>query len=233
MKQTKKILFPIAILLVFSLACSAVSSLIATPTPVPTFTPVPTNTPEPSDVLFEEAEFDSSGCFVFSSDQDVERFSEGGAYHMKINTPKYIAWSVCDTVPITGDFIFEADVTTVDGPLGNAAGLIFRYNVSTDEFYNFAVGADGYYVFTKDGYNYTEPVFLADWNTSPSIAQGKTTNHLKLEVIGGNFKFYVNDTKLGETSDSSLGDGYIGFFASAFDEGNVHVSFDNVRVTVP
>ncbi|MBL8079445.1 MAG: hypothetical protein JNM55_15880 [Anaerolineales bacterium] len=216
------------------LACSSVSSLIATPTPLPTFTPIPTNTPVPSASVFEETEFTRASCFGGdSSDEDVERFSEGGQFHMTVKTPNLLAWTICDADPIQGDYILEADVTTVDGPDNNAAGLIFNYNDNTKEFYNFAIGADGYYVMTKDGLNYTEPTFLVEWNTSSAIQTGKSTNHIKLEVIGSTFKYYVNDTLVGEVSDSSLTNGQVGFLVGTFDDANVHISFDNVKISKP
>jgi len=220
-----------------TLACSAVSNFIATPTPLPTFTPIPTNTPIPTPVsesLIEETEFTRDGCFGGdSSDEDVERFAEDGQFHMTVKTPNLLAWTICDEDPVEGDFVLEADITTVGGPDNNVAGLIFNYNDVSKEFYNFSIGADGYYVLTKDGLNYTEPTFLVEWDTSSAINTGKTTNHLKVEVIGSNFKYYINDTLIGEISDVSLGAGQIGFIAGTFDDGNVHVSFDNVKVSRP
>lgn len=220
-----------------TLACASVSSLIATPTPLPTLTPVPTNTPVPTPTsasFFEETEFTRAGCFGGdSTDDDVERFAEGGQFHMTVKTPNVIAWTICDKDIIKGDFILEADVTMVNGPDNNVFGLIFNYSESSKEFYNFSIGADGYYVLTKDGLNYTEPIFLVEWDTSSAINLGKNTNRLKLEVVGNNFKYYINDTLIGEVSDSSLGSGYIGFITGTFDEGNVHVSFDNVKVSKP
>lgn len=234
MRNHKLFTVALVMLVVSTLACASINNIISTPTPVPTFTPIPTNTPVPSASLFEETEFTRASCFGADSiDDDVERFSEGGQFHMKVITSNLIAWTICDQDPIEGDFVLEADVTTVDGPDNNAAGLVFNYNDLTKEFYSFSIGADGYYVFTKDGLNYTEPTFLVEWSTSPVINQGKTTNHLKLEVVDTNFKYYINDTLIGEVSDPSLGSGQIGFFAGTLDDGNIHVAFDNVKISRP
>lgn len=239
MKNKNIISISLVALALGTLACSAISNLVATPTPLPTFTPIPTNTPVPtptpaSTSFFEETEFTRASCFGGDSiDEDVERFTENGQFHMNVKTANLLAWTICDEDPIQGDFILEADVTTVDGPENNVAGLIFNYNNDTKEFYNFSIGADGYYVFTKDGLNYTEPTFLVEWNTSSAITLGKSTNHLKLEVTGSNFKYYVNNTLIGEISDASLGSGHVGFIAGTFDDANVHVSFDNVKVSKP
>ncbi len=239
MKNNKVFKLSLIVLAVGMLACSAVSNLMATPTPLPTFTPLPTktplptNTPEPGSGLFEETEFVRGGCLGTSSDSDVERFAEEEQFHMQVNTSNLIAWAICDEDATVGDFTLEADVTTVGGPDNNVAGLIFRYNDDTNEFYNFSIGADGYYMLTKDGYDYTDPVFLVEWNTSSVITQGKNTNHLKVEVVGDTFKYYINDTLIGEVSDSSLSAGQVGFIVGTFDDANVHIAFDNLKVSQP
>jgi hypothetical protein len=239
MKNNKAFKLSLIVLAASTLACSAVSNLMATPTPVPTLTPVPTKTPLPTNTaqpgsgLFEETEFVRGGCLGTSSDEDVERFAEEGQFHMQVHTPNLIAWTICDEDAPIGDFTLEVDVTTVGGPDNNVAGLIFRYNEDTNEFYNFSIGADGYYVLTRDGYDYTDPIFLVEWNTSSAITQGKNTNHLKLEVVGDTFKYYVNDTLIGEVSDSSLEAGQVGVIVGTFDGGEVHISFDNLKVSQP
>ncbi len=232
MKNTRAILFPAIILTASMLACSALSNFVSTPTPMPTPTLLPSPTPIPDAALFEETEFDRASCFEAGGTEDVERFVEGGQFHMKINSPNLIAWTVCDNKPFS-DFVLEADATHVEGPDANAFGLIFRFNQSTDEFYNFSIGADGYYVLTLDGLNYTEPQFIIEWNTSPEITLGKETNHLKVVVVGDKIEYFVNDELVGEAFDATLVSGDVGFFVSSFDEGGVHVSFDNLKVSEP
>ncbi len=238
MKSNRAFLFVVILLALGTLACSAVSSFIATPTPVPTSTPLPTPTPLPSPTpvpsaaLFEETEFDRASCFPTNSSDDVERYSENGEFHMVVKTPNIIAWSVCEGNPFD-DFIFEADATTLEGPEDNAFGVVFRYNDSTDEFYNFSISADGYYVLTLDGYNYEQPQFLVDWNTSSAINTGNETNHIKVVVVGDKIEYYVNDQLLGEVTDPNLDTGNVGFFASSFDAGGVHIKFDNLTISKP
>lgn len=235
MKKQSAILIPAIVLMASMLACSTISNFLATPTPVPTSTPIPTATPTASPFLLNEADFDSGSCFQsdgVSPSSDVERFSQNGQFHMRINVPNIIAWTVCENKEFK-DFILEADVTKIEGPDNNAFGLIFRFNPDTDEFYNFSIGADGYYVLTEDGLNYKDPKFLVDWDTSPVIKTSASTNHLKLIVIGNKIEYYVNDTLLGSINDSSLAAGDIGIFASTFDVKGVHVSFDNIKVSQP
>jgi len=86
---------------------------------------------------------------------------------------------------------------------------------------------------TLDGLNKKEPQFIVDWATSPVIVTGKATNHLKVVVVGTRIEYFVNNQSFGEAVDSKLTTGDIGFFAGSFDEGGVHVSFDNVKITRP
>ncbi len=235
MKSNKPLLFAVILLALGTLACSAVSSFVATPTPVPTFTPVPTSTPLPSPTpssLFEESVFDRASCFATNKTDDVERYVENEEFHMLVKTPSIIAWTVCEG-EVLSDFVLDVDATTVGGPENNAFGVVFRYNEGTDEFYNFSISADGYYVMTLDGFNYEEPQFIVDWNTSSAIKTGYQTNHLKVVAIGDTIEFYVNDQLLGEASNSALNSGSFGFFISSFDEGDVHVKFDNLTVSRP
>src|SRR5882757_3691153 len=121
MKNKKVFSISLIALAASMLACSAVSNLMATPTPVPTFTPRPTNTPAATNTpeaglsLFEESEFLRGGCFSTTSAENVKRYEQDGQFHMEVNTPNLIAWTICDQDPIEGDFVFEGDVTTVSG----------------------------------------------------------------------------------------------------------------------
>ncbi|MCC6260483.1 MAG: hypothetical protein IT311_06435 [Anaerolineales bacterium] len=241
--KNKPILF-ITLLVLATLACSAVSNILATPTPLPTNTPVPTNTPIPTSTpppsptlaasLFEETEFSETGCFGGESEgENVNYIPKDGQFQLEIKTPSWIAWNYCNTYLTPNDFIYEGDVTTLGGPDENALGLIFNYSDTSKEFYGFVISANGRYAFIKDSVNYTETKYLADWQSSSAIQLGNATNHLKIEAHGASFKYYVNGTALGEISNSDLGHGRIGFVASTFGQGGVQTAFDNLKVTAP
>jgi hypothetical protein len=95
------------------------------------------------------------------------------------------------------------------------------------------VSGDGFYAFTVDGANHTDPEFLAEWAESSAIRQGAQTNRLKVSAVGPGMKFYVNDQLLGEVQDSRFTTGTVGFLVGTIDEGNVTVSFDNLRISEP
>lgn len=239
MKNFKVISFSM-LLLATMLACSAVSGLVATPTPAPTNTPLPTSTPlptltplpspTPDLILFEDTEFTNS-CSTENT-KDVERFTENGQFNMRVIPPSFVGWAECTKVEFT-DFILEADATQVGGPDNNIYGLLFRYGLDAKEFYTFAISGDGYYVFAIDGPDRTEPQLIAEWTKSPAINLGAQTNHLKVIAVGDNIKYYVNDQLLGESQDGTLDAGTVGFFVGSIDEGDVQISFDNLKVSKP
>src|SRR5688500_5917323 len=198
MKNPRTIVLPAMILMAGMLACSAVSNLIATPTPIPTSTPLPTPTPVPGETVLHETEFADSSCFETGGDSEVERYVEDGQFHMKVKTPNLIAWTLCDDLELSSDLILEMDATQVEGPENNVFGLIFRYDLASDEFYNFSIGSDGYYVLTLDGLNLSEPQYIVDWDTSSAIAPGSATNHLKVVVVGDSIEYFVNDQLIGQ-----------------------------------
>ncbi len=233
MKHSRTISFSLLIL-VTMLACSAVSNLMATPTPVPTFTPVPTSTslpsPTPDPVLFEDSEFTNS-CNTDST-SDVERFVENGQFNMLVKSSKYIGWTECTKVEFA-DVIIEVDATQVAGPNINMYGVIFRYGLENDEFYVFAISGDGFYTLAIDGVDHTEPEIMVDWTEASAINRGQRMNRIKVVAIGGNIEYYVNDQFLGEMQNERLASGTVGFFAGSVEEGGVQISFDNLKISRP
>ncbi len=217
MKNTKPY-FLSAFFLVFSLACATVSNL---------FNP---SQPESAVVLFEDSDFLDS-CDQDSS-AEVERFVENGRFMMRVISPSYVGWTECVEVEYD-DFVMEVDASQVGGPDNNAYGVILRYGLEADEFYAFIISGDGYYAFTVDGAQRSEPEFLSEWAPSSAIRQGFQTNRLKVVAVGSNFKYYVNDQLLGETQDSRFTKGTVGFFAGSIGEGNVQIAFDNLKITKP
>jgi hypothetical protein len=63
----------------------------------------------------------------------------------------------------------------------------------------------------------------------PAIKYYPDWNTVKVVASGSNFKFYVNDTYVGEINDISFASGYVGFYAKNMD---VLFEIDNVRLDV-
>lgn len=147
---------------------------------------------------------------------------------MRVKTPKYFTGVPCNLRSF-GDFVFELDATQVDGPDNNAYGIVFRFNGNA--YYVFVISGDGqYYAEYSDGTNDTT---LLPWTQVPDIKQGKQTNHLKVIAIGDRIELYVNGALVGVTRNNQIASGQIGLVAVSFDQANVQIAFDNIKVTEP
>lgn len=234
MKRSKLTLFSITALMTAMLACSAVSNLLSTPTPLPTSTPRATSTPAATataqGVLFEESTFDASSCLPTFTTDEINRRAENGAYFIDILVPGYIGWTYCEDKVFT-DFVMEADIAQVSGPNDSEYGVVFRYDDTLKEFYAFNISSDGYYSFTIDGTNFTEATYLIKWAKTDTVKQGLASNHVKVVATGGKFQFYVNDQLVAEAEDSTHAAGWVGFVAFTPKDGPAaSFSFDNLVI---
>jgi hypothetical protein len=193
--------------------------------PQPTSTPFPSPTPAMS-VLPYSVDFSSptSGWESYS-DQDVTRAYEEGQYHITVVRDGLTVWE--DPGKSFDDLVLEVEATQVEGPDDNQYGVLVRY-VDSDNFYCFGISGDGYYRVEKLVND--EWVTLVNSSRSDAIRRGQATNVIRVEAEGNTFTFFVNGTRLASFTDGTFRLGDIGLFAAAYDEGNVHISFDNLSV---
>jgi hypothetical protein len=134
MKQSKIFLFSITALLAFSLACSAVSSFIATPTPVSTSTPLPSPTPEPSTALFKDNFSSTSTGWGTGTDAESSVEYVDGGLQFKVFSDLFVTWSGPDQVKYSDVHI---DVTVKNNSTDELAlfGIICHEQESQDFYY--------------------------------------------------------------------------------------------------
>ncbi|MCP4707886.1 MAG: hypothetical protein GY869_04610, partial [Planctomycetes bacterium] len=71
---------------------------------------------------------------------------------------------------------------------------------------------------------------IISWQESEVIRQGNDRNTLRVEAIGPNFSFYINDELVDAAIDSEFSQGDIGLMAGAYEQAGVHIAFDNLQV---
>jgi len=131
------------------------------------------------------------------------------------------------------DFILEVDVRQLRGDLGNSLGVLFRMQ-DPGQFYRFEVTGDGLYMVERRNADGTWTRFVEDWTETEAINQGRNvTNRLKVEAIGRNFSFYINDVLVQQASDNLYSEGAIALDAGTFVQGDTQAAFDNVVVRRP
>jgi hypothetical protein len=176
-------------------------------------------------LLYADDFSDPDSGWEQESGKDVHIEYKDGQYHIIVSAENMMGLGGPDKK--FSDFTIEVDTTQIDGLDDNQYGVILRY-VDIDNFYAFKISGDGQYSFTKSEGEWQT---LIKWTKSKTIRRGLSTNHIRVTCQGDKFIFYVNGEKVAEHRDDSFTEGDIGLFAGRYeDEGDVHVSFDNLKV---
>lgn len=102
-------------------------------------------------------------------------------------------------------------------------------DISNGDGYLFLIqGGGSYGIFRARGRDLTP---LVNWQTSEAVNVGPNTNHLRAVCMGDYLAFYVNDTLVADTTDSTYQRGQVGLAASAANRIGALIEFDNLTVT--
>ena len=196
--------------------------VVVTATPEP-----PTATPVPRVVFAEDFESPDPG-WDLSGDETAERFFDEGRLHMRVNAAMTMIWSTNSELQSLDDFDLEVDASQMGGPDGNEYGIMFRFQ-DAENYYLFAISGNGYFdlfcLIEGQAYN------VVNWTEVPSVKQGLSTNHLRLVADGPQISMYVNGELLAIVPDNTFRRGDIALVAGTFEEGDVEIAFDNLKVT--
>lgn len=182
-------------------------------------------------ILFRDS-FDNprSGWGEDQRDQ-FERGYQNGEYVIELRAPNWFAWAH-PRAQFT-DVSVEVDAYLASGAPDGHFGVLCRY-VDADNFYYFAVGADGYYAIFKRAAGDVR-ILTGDGSgmlPSPAVRAG-ARNHVRAVCQGDSLSLYVNGEIVATVSDDTLTRGYVGLGAGSGPGGNTLVKFDDFLVTVP
>ena len=179
-------------------------------------------------ILYQESFADNtSGWDRVLNDGGIMDYDSGG-YRILVRGEKMNFWS---TPPGNfGDVRIEVDVTRLNGPEENRAGLMCRYQ--NGNYYFFIISNDGFYAIGK--FTGGQAVLVGQESMVASDAvQAEGVNHLRADCIGNTLTLYVNDTQVASTQDADFATGGIGVLAGSFAEPGVDVLFQNFVVLQP
>ena len=215
MKLTRKTL------LLFSFIFLLTSCLPAQPTE-------PIQIGKSGDVLYQENFADNtSGWDRVLNDGGIMDYDSGG-YRILVRQPKMNFWST--PTGNFGDVRVEADVTKLNGPDENRAGLMCRYQ--NGNYYFFIISNDGFYAIGK--FTNGQAVLVGQESMVPNeFIQADGINHLRADCIGNALTFYVNFNQVASTLDADFSTGGVGLLAGSFNEPGVDVLFQNFVVMQP
>jgi hypothetical protein len=165
-----------------------------------------------------------SGWNTFN-DANASKFYKDGKYHIKVKNGGLSYWSFAGKD--YQDFVLEVNTTQEVGPDDNDYGVVFRY-ASPGNYSLFLISGDGFYGYAKlEDNQWKVPV---KWTRSDAVKQGNSSNLLKLAALGEDLALYANGVKLADFKDSNPRSGDLGFWVEAFQEGNVGIAFDDLKV---
>ena len=208
---------PLIVILAISLALLSSCASLASKPPAPSGT-----------ILFQD-DFATnvSGWDRLATDGGIMDYDSGG-FRILIRQPNMNFWST--PRQNFGDVRVEADVTRLDGPEENRAGLICRYQAG--DYYFFIVSNDGYYGIGK--FIGGQTLLLGQSAMQPSeFIQKDAMNHIRADCIGDTLTLYVNFNQVASAQDSDFATGDVGVLAGAFTQPGVDVLFQNFVVMQP
>jgi hypothetical protein len=184
-------------------------------------------------VLYEDS-FDNpkSGWGEDDRDEFERGYDRDEAYYFELYEPNWFAWATPGTRHT--DVRVQVDARVISEVQDAHYGVICRY-VDVDNFYYFAVSADGYYgIFRREDGDID--VLSGDGSGmmfSPTIKTGEQVNRIVAICQGSDLKLYANGGLLASVTDDTHTKGDVGLGAGRGTEGRVRVHFDGFVVTAP
>ncbi len=182
----------------------------------------------PGDVLYHDEFADNtSGWDRIANDGGIMDYDSGG-YRILVRQPGLNFWSTPEKN--FGDMRVEADVTKLNGPDENRAGLMCRYR--NGDYYFFIISNDGFYAIGK--FIGAQTLLLGQEQMQASdLILPSSMNHLRADCIGNTLTFYINFNQVASVQDSDFSTGDAGVLAGAFTQPGVDVLFQNFVVIQP
>jgi hypothetical protein len=165
-----------------------------------------------------------------------ERFERGyerGEYFIQLYEPNWFAWA--HPGKQFDDVSVEVDVYLNSGSHDSHFGVFCRH-VDLDNFYYFAISADGYYAIFRRVDGGVLEVLTGDGSGmtySPAIRTDRQTNRVLAVCQADELALHVNGELLEMVIDDTYTSGDVGIGAGTGAQGDVRVQFDNFLVTKP
>ncbi|MGI6741614.1 MAG: hypothetical protein ACOX7C_09140 [Brevefilum sp.] len=152
---------------------------------------------------------------------------EDGGFRLMTSVPNYQFWSVPGLN--FKDVQVYVQAQKIGGPDNNLFGVICRYQ-NPENFYAFLIGSDGYYGIFKMEKGQLGLIDQAHMSFDQAIHRGEATNELMAICEGDRLALLVNDHRLLQVQDDTLGFGDVGLLAGSLTSGGIDVLFDNLIV---
>ncbi|HEX9333666.1 MAG TPA: hypothetical protein VF896_17370 [Anaerolineales bacterium] len=247
MKSNNKVFLAVTCLALAALSCQAVTNLTGggdipgAPTSAPVDTDVPdvpngteapaTEAPQQGDVLLQDDFSSSKWGTGTDKDSSIEYANE--ALQVILFTKNYFVWST----PNDQDYQnIHAEVTVTNNNTDptTAFGIICHQQVTTNDFYYFAITPAGQYAIAK-AVTGQKDVFLTnnnEWQYSDLVKANAPSYRIGADCGTGALTLYVDGQKVDSVSDSTYTTGGVALFTwSGEDVASANVTFDDFLLT--
>ena len=197
-----------------------------TPTYTPSLTPTATKTRTPTITLTSTVmgQIFLDNFSDRNSGWNRDSYSDG-RLRLIADEASILTWNLAGID--VSDISIEVDANFNEGSPDGGIGLICRY-VDHDNFYLFRIDSFGEYTVSKmidDSWT-----TLVDWKKSNAIDIDDGNNHLRLDCVGNEFHFFVNNVLLVSIQDEDFDKGDVGLSVSSFETPGVEIFFDNFSI---
>jgi hypothetical protein len=224
MKRNNQIIFAIFVLVLATLACSAVTGGGSDPTGA-------TSTPSPVVILSDDF---SSAQWGTGTDTDSSVEYANSALQMIVYTKNYFVWST----PNDQDYQnvhMEVTINNNGTDPTTAFGIMCNQQTGADSsFYYVAMTPAGEYAIAKATQGESD-VFLTNndqWANSDLIAEEAASYRVGADCGNGTLILYVDGQQIASVSDASYVNGGVALFTwSGEESANTNVSFDDFLMT--
>jgi hypothetical protein len=177
--------------------------------------------------VFSDDFSDDDSGLPEDEDDNRELVYANDEYQIHIFSDAWSSW-VWYADLVLDDFTVQVQARLDDGSPEGDYGIIIRVGPGGDDFYNFAISADGRYnIYKHDSDGWTELVGFA----RDSAIQGDGEwDLLRIEAEGPTMSFFVNGEPLATVEDDDFSSGTIGFYAATYEDPEMSVAFDDLVV---
>jgi hypothetical protein len=229
------------LLLLLVMGCGVLPGPAATvePTEAPVISPTSespqataTSAPTTNDDVIYQDDFTNpaTGWTEEKFDNYFVGYHEPEYYHIEITSPNYKIAIFSPGKESISDASIEIKTFTVAAKTATegdfAYGVAFRR--SGDQYYAFTVSprTKKWYVLKSS----SSALEVLSEGTDKDIHDLDTADVLRVDALGSDFAFLINDKVVGQVSDADYAIGEVGFFVQTFDSANVHVHFDDLAI---
>ena len=176
---------------------------------------------------------DSRSGWGAHEDEALSRGYADGEYYIKLDKANWFAWAYPGAQ--FDDASVEVNAYLSSGSQDGHFGVLCRHK-DEDNFYYFAISADGYYaIFRRENGGDLE-IITGDGEGmiySTDIRTGGQINNIQAVCQGDELSLYVNGKLLESVNDDTHTQGDVGLGAGSGPEGDTHVRFDDFSVDRP